>query len=220
MAFRDPITNEERAFRCPPDFATPAAAALRAAIIDLPQTDAFRLIHGAADNRPGLRVDRLGSFLLAQSEGGLTEAQAALTRDCAKRWNAMGVYHKQLRRDTAKVSSAEASPQPLFGEAAPASFVVRENGLQFNLSFNDGYSIGLFLDQRDNRRRLLTKHIAADFPLPPPRDVLNAFAYTCAFSVCAAAAGARATSLDLSTKNTLSGAKRTPRAEPSGFFRA
>ena len=200
LAFRDLITGEQRAFRCPPSFATPTANALRAAIIDAAQTDAFRLIHGAADNWPGLRVDRLGSFLLAQSEGNLTEAQAALARDCAKRSNAMGVYHKQLRRDTAKVSSAEASPQPLFGEAAPASFVARENGLQFYLSFNDGYSIGLFLDQRDNRRRLLTKHIAADFPLPPPRDVLNAFAYTCAFSVCAAAAGARAASLDLSKK--------------------
>jgi 23S rRNA (cytosine1962-C5)-methyltransferase len=85
---------------------------------------------------------------------------------------------------------------------------VRENGIQFELSFNEGYSVGLFLDQRDNRRRLLTGHIAADFSLFNSElktqdsrfEVLNAFAYTCGFSVCAAKAGARTTSLDLSKK--------------------
>jgi len=71
---------------------------------------------------------------------------------------------------------------------------------QFELSFNEGYSVGLFLDQRDNRRRLLARHVAAEFPLFNTEQVLNTFAYTCAFSVCAALAGARVTSLDLSKK--------------------
>ena len=77
----------------------------------------------------------------------------------------------------------------------------------FELSLNEGYSVGLFLDQRDNRRRLLTGHVAAGFELYEPTPagseapiVLNAFAYTCGFSVCAAKAGARTTSLDLSKK--------------------
>jgi 23S rRNA (cytosine1962-C5)-methyltransferase len=74
------------------------------------------------------------------------------------------------------------------------------------MSFNEGYSVGLFLDQRDNRRRFLMNHIAADFPLlksqtPDARpEMLNCFAYTCGFSVCAAKGGARVTSLDLSKK--------------------
>jgi 23S rRNA (cytosine1962-C5)-methyltransferase len=78
--------------------------------------------------------------------------------------------------------------------------------VRFELSFAEGYSVGLFLDQRDNRRRLLTHHVAAGFsPLLPvaraePPAVLNTFAYTCGFSVCAALAGARVTSLDLSRK--------------------
>ena len=55
-----------------------------------------------------------------------------------------------------------------------------------------------------NRRRLLVNHIAAGFPawatdVARP-EVLNVFAYTCGFSVCAANAGARTTSLDLSKK--------------------
>jgi 23S rRNA (cytosine1962-C5)-methyltransferase len=68
--------------------------------------------------------------------------------------------------------------------------------------------VGLFLDQRDNRRRLLTGHIAAGFSLFDSQlkthnskfQVLNTFAYTCGFSVCAAKAGGRTTSLDLSKK--------------------
>ena len=94
----------------------------------------------------------------------------------------------------------------VLGDAAPERFTVRENGVQFELSFGEGYSVGLFLDQRDNRRRLLTQHVASDFPLLPaatangPWEMLNTFAYTCGFSVCAAKAGARTTSLDLSKR--------------------
>jgi 23S rRNA (cytosine1962-C5)-methyltransferase len=93
------------------------------------------------------------------------------------------------------------------GASTPDRFTIRENGVVFELSFAEGYSVGLFLDQRDNRRRLLAGHVAAGFPLfteaaptANPLTVLNTFAYTCAFSVCAARAGARTTSLDLSRK--------------------
>ena len=103
------------------------------------------------------------------------------------------------------MSAAQASPQLIFlSEAAAGPVVIRENGFQFELSFSEGYSVGLFLDQRDNRRRFLTNHVAADFPLFPNgaagAEVLNTFAYTCGFSVCAAKSGARTTSLDLSKK--------------------
>jgi 23S rRNA (cytosine1962-C5)-methyltransferase len=48
---------------------------------------------------------------------------------------------------------------------------------------------------------LLTGHVAGDFSVPAgSHRVLNTFAYTCAFSVCAAKAGAHTTSLDLSKK--------------------
>ncbi len=90
----------------------------------------------------------------------------------------------------------------------PERFEIRENGVRFELSFSEGYSVGLFLDQRDNRRRFLTGHIAAGFPFwtgsaglrSGAPEILNTFAYTCGFSVCAAKAGARTTSLDLSKK--------------------
>ena len=106
----------------------------------------------------------------------------------------------------ARPTTGEACSQLALGKAAPDRFTIHENGIQFELSFNEGYSVGLFLDQRDNRRRLLTGHIAADFPLHATEHVtrntqhelLNVFSYTCGFSVCAAKGGAKTTSLDLS----------------------
>jgi 23S rRNA (cytosine1962-C5)-methyltransferase len=117
------------------------------------------------------------------------------------------VYHKAIRRQTQLAAAGDSSPQLVLGTAAPERFSIRENGVVFELSFNEGYSVGLFLDQRDNRRRLLTGHIAAGFELYEPMPgsseaptALNAFAYTCGFSVCAAKAGAKTLSLDLSKK--------------------
>ena len=69
--------------------------------------------------------------------------------------------------------------------------VVTEWYLRFGIDFGTGYSPGLFLDQRDNRRHL--RHIA-------PRRLLNCFAYTCSFSVYAACNGAKTLNIDLSRK--------------------
>lgn len=199
ITLKHPSTLEERTFRAPVDFASDARVDLRAALIDAQETNAFRLIHGTSDGFPGFHVERLNDFLLAQSEKPLTEPQQARLRDIST--HSTGVYHKILSRHVRGASATEVSPQLIHGEAAPERFTVRENGVQFELSFREGYSVGLFLDQRDNRRRLLTGHIAAGFPLQlAGAELLNVFAYTCGFSVCAAKAGAKTTSLDLSKK--------------------
>lgn len=200
LTLHHPASGEVVTFRAPADFAADARQALRAALIEPELTDAFRLIHGASDGWPGWYLEQLANFLLSQSERELTVAQ----RDYLKRLPGVtGVYHKTLNRQVRRASVTEVSPQLVLGKATPERITIRENGLQFELSFSEGYSVGLFLDQRDNRRRLQTGHIAADFRLQTSDsklEVLNAFAYTCAFSVCAAAAGARTTSLDLSKK--------------------
>jgi len=179
--------------------------ALRTAIIDPSVTDAFRVIHGASDGWPGWYVEKLGDFMLSQAEQPLSAKQAEELARMAKTLSVRGAYHKTLSRQVRRSTTAEASPQLVLGEAAPERFSIRENGVCYEMSFNEGYSTGLFLDQRDNRRRFLTGHIAADFPLRAtagfaPWEMLNVFAYTCGFSVCAARAGAKTTSLDLSKK--------------------
>jgi 23S rRNA (cytosine1962-C5)-methyltransferase len=179
---------------------------LREALIEVDLTNAYRVIHSASDGWPGWYVERLGDFLLSHGAQVLSPAQREELGRLATVFSTQGAYHKILTRQVRRTAQTDASPQLVLGEAAPERFTVRENGLQFELSFREGYSVGLFLDQRDNRRRLLTRHVASDFPLLPsatgngPWEMLNTFAYTCGFSVCAAKAGARTTSLDLSKR--------------------
>jgi 23S rRNA (cytosine1962-C5)-methyltransferase len=203
-----PYANRQSAIGNRPESEPPhvGACTLRSAIIEPDATTAFRVIHGASDGWPGWYVDRLGDFLLSQSGAPLTAEQNEELTRLAKIFSARGAYQKTLSRRIRHVPASEVSPQLLFGEAAPERFEILENGVRFELSFCEGYSVGLFLDQRDNRRRLLTGHIAADFPLFKSEmgnrqpEILNTFAYTCGFSVCAAKAGARTTSLDLSRR--------------------
>src|SRR5207249_10085890 len=74
--------------------------------------------------------------------------------------------------------------------------VASEWYLRFGLDFGIGYSPGLFLEHRENRRYV--RHIA-------PRRLLNCFAYTCSFSVCAACNGASTVNIDLSKKSLARG---------------
>jgi 23S rRNA (cytosine1962-C5)-methyltransferase len=207
IEFAHPATGAIKKNFAPPNFENDSRLDLRAAIIDPKETNAFRIIHGASDGWPNWFVDKLGDFLLSQSESALNAKQNQELSRLAKNYFARGVYHKILSRKIFRSTKMETSPHLIFGEAAPEKFEILENGVRFELSFNEGYSVGLFLDQRDNRRRFLTNHVAADFPLNSKLktqsskfEVLNTFAYSCGFSVCAAHAGARTTSLDLSKK--------------------
>ncbi len=216
LTLKHPASDEEMTFRAPINQASPGdlawrttplpCLALRQALIDPEETNACRLIHGASDGRPGWYVDRLGAFLLSQGESPLAVAERKELEHLAEALSTQGAYHKILTRHVGRTARFEASPQLVLGQAAPERFTVRENGVEYEVSFEEGYSVGLFLDQRDNRRRLLTRHVASGFPLLPSSignrksEILNTFAYTCGFSVCAARAGARVTSIDLSKR--------------------
>lgn len=70
-------------------------------------------------------------------------------------------------------------------------FIVREDGLRFWVNLDDYLDTGLFLDHRMTRGLVRAES--------PGKEVLNLFAYTGAFSVHAAAGGARTTTtVDLS----------------------
>lgn len=213
LRFQHPLDGRELVFRAPIDFLKSVSAQLRESVIDPQRTDAYRVIHGASDGQPGWYVEQLGSNLLSQSPGPIADPQLTLLKSGlssspdAEPRSALSVYHKILNRQVRRTATSEASPQLVCGIEAPPRFAIRENDVQFELSFNEGYSVGIFLDQRDNRRRLLTGHVGAGFELPllarggaVRSEVLNTFAYTCGFSVCAAKVGARTTSLDLSKK--------------------
>lgn len=192
LTLEHPVSGQALELSAPVNFSADSRLVLREAIIDPAKTDAFRVLHGAADGWPGLYIDRLGEYLLAQSAAPLSAPQLQRIEQCALRRGSRAVYHKTLQRED------RAAPRCLWGTPARGEICIRENGLRFALRLDEGYSTGLFLDQRDNRRRLLTRHVTADFEIPAAAEVLNTFAYTCGFSVCAAVAGGRVTSLDLS----------------------
>src|SRR3954469_912692 len=103
----------------------------------------------------------------------------------------------QVRRVFARLiptkSERRESPALVIGDPSESlQTVATEWYLRFGIDFGTGYSPGLFLDQRENRRYV--RHIA-------PKRLLNCFAYTCSFSVCAACSGASTFNVDLSKKS-------------------
>lgn len=74
-------------------------------------------------------------------------------------------------------------PVALIGELPPPRFTIKENDLQFVVSFQEGFSTGLFLDIKDARRLVRQMVLPGD-------EVLNLFSYTGGFSIAAAKAGA------------------------------
>jgi 23S rRNA (cytosine1962-C5)-methyltransferase len=88
-------------------------------------------------------------------------------------------------------------PTLIFGDSGEnLQTIATERNLKFGIDFGAGYSVGLFVDQRENRRHV--RHIA-------PKRLLNCFSYTCSFSVSAACAGAITLNVDLSKKSLARG---------------
>jgi 23S rRNA (cytosine1962-C5)-methyltransferase len=89
------------------------------------------------------------------------------------------------------------SPRPIFGNPAEnLQTIATERHLKFGVDFGAGYSVGFFVDQRENRRHV--RHIA-------PKRLLNCFAHTCSFSVSAAYVRATTLNVDLSKKSLARG---------------
>lgn len=199
-----PTSGREISFSIPQDLSLDRRLELRRALLSVDQTNAFRLLHGSADEVPNVFLDQLGSVLLIESEREPAPAIRRLVFDLAQQQGIKIVLHKPLRRDVRGLSKPDASPILWSGSECPSSWPIRENRVSYLLKSGEGCSVGLFLDQRENRRRLLRRHVGAGMPLfaagLTEPEVLNTFSYTCAFSVCAALAGAHTTSLDLSRK--------------------
>jgi 23S rRNA (cytosine1962-C5)-methyltransferase len=173
------------------------AAAARRRFIDPASTNVCRMVNEEGDNLSGLAVDLYGEHVLVQYFSRGMEAFADLIVPVlVKLVRPKGIY--QLSRMTrSKIYPREpqrAHPTELaWGAEAPGAFCVRENGVQFLVSLEQGAKTGLYLDMRDNRRNVQRYSAGA--------AVLNAFAYTASFSVYAAIGGARKTvNIDLSRK--------------------
>ena len=142
-----------------------------------PDTNAWRILHHVDK---GIWVDNFDGNWWVQTRSDQYPKQLNAIHDRAN-----SVYWRP--RD----AKASESAKHIAGKKLNAPFVIKENGVSFKIDFSAGYSPGIFLDQRVNRRMVQQR-------IKPGDKVLNAFAYTGAFSVMAATAGAETTTLDLS----------------------
>jgi 23S rRNA (cytosine1962-C5)-methyltransferase len=170
------------------DVTTLEAALLDAAILRAPLArvaDCYRLVNAEGDGLSGLIIDRYGDYAVLNVSEDEARSRAGEIAATLLRLGARGVYLKmRVRADLRRLSATElAPPEPIAGEAAPPRFLVREHDMAIGVELSEGLSSGLFLDQRDNRRRV--RELAGG------ARVLNLFSYTGSFGVAAALGGAR-----------------------------
>lgn len=145
------------------------------------QTNALRLADGAGDGMPGTILETFADRWLVSTTGGnlpMEVRQWLESRHKPTYWKRLDQHQKE-------------SPVHLCGPQINEPFLARENGIQVEVSFQSGYSQGIFLDQRDNRAEVMRR-------IEPGHTLLNTFAYTGLFSSAAAVAGAITSTLDLS----------------------
>jgi len=157
-------------------------------------TTAFRLVNDAGDALPGLVVDLYDDWLVAELHADDEalfghEARKARTLDALFALGARGVYLKVRPKQASTLVDTRredlAPKLPVRGEEAPFEIEILEDGIPYGVRLADGLQTGIFLDQRNNRRRVREASNG--------RRVLNLFAYTCAFSIAAARGGATRT---------------------------
>jgi 23S rRNA (cytosine1962-C5)-methyltransferase len=166
------------------------AVRLRRRFFDPSVTNALRLINAEGDFLPGLVADLYGDVLVLQvATLGMEKLKPFVLDLLVSALKPRSVYEKSdlpARREEG-LADFEGT---IFGEAVDKVRILEE-GLPFEVSLVRSQKTGFYLDQREMRK------LVRDFARG--RHVLNAFAYTGAFSVFALRGGAvRADSVDSS----------------------
>jgi 23S rRNA (cytosine1962-C5)-methyltransferase len=167
------------------------AAVLRAPLAR--SSDAYRLANELGDELPGVVLDRYGDFAVLNVTSADGERRARWLAEFLVERGARGVYLTVRERGPTNERTGTARHGPLAGEEAPERLVVTEYGMRFVVELGRGVQTGLFVDQRDNRRRV--RELAGG------GRVLNLFSYTSSFGVAAALGGAaRVVNVDVSRR--------------------
>jgi 23S rRNA (cytosine1962-C5)-methyltransferase len=146
-------------------------------IIDNPQINVFRIIHGEGDGLPGLIVDYYNGVAVMQMHSiGFYRIRKEIASILAEVLdNRITAVYDKSEGTIPHMSGITATNEFLFGNSEPV--IVTENGYKFKIDWTTGQKTGFFIDQRENRK-LLEKYTEG-------RTVLNMFGYTGGFSVYA-----------------------------------
>lgn len=163
--------------------------------------NALRLVHDSADGLPGLVFEQFGEVVVMQVHEGRCKLPANRLREAGllvmESVGARAVYRKDFPKDRSHARQrrldALRDPKPWMGEKCAPVVEVEEHGARYVVRPYDGFSTGIFLEQRDNRARVRGWSAG--------KRVLNGFSYTCGFSIAAALGGATETvSVDVSKR--------------------
>jgi 23S rRNA (cytosine1962-C5)-methyltransferase len=114
-------------------------------------TDAYRVVHGEADQLPALVVDRYADYLVVQTlDQGMDASTDAIASALEEIFHPKGI----VARNDVAVREKEELPLEttiLAGEV-PESVNLQMNGLTLRADLLHGQKTGIFLDQRENYR--------------------------------------------------------------------
>ncbi|WP_078393099.1 class I SAM-dependent rRNA methyltransferase [Shouchella patagoniensis] len=171
------------------------AAALnkRQALFASEETTAFRVFNGEGDGVGGLTIDYYdGFFVITWYSAGMYAFHKAIVAALTESIAYKGVYEKKRFATDGKYVDDD---DFVCGERGEFPLIIKENGMFYAVYLNDGPMTGIFLDQRNVRRRIRDSYASG-------KRVLNLFSYTGAFSIAAALGGAaQTTSVDLANRS-------------------
>ena len=161
---------------------------LRCKYINHSATNAYRLVNSYGDALPEVTIDVYNKNLLVQyfkpyDNHIKNEIYHALNE----------ILAPDSITEKLRLKGEDIKTHLVSGKEILRNFVVLENGIKFNISFLEGGGTGLFLDQRDNRKKIQA--------LANNKEILNCFCYTSSFSIYTSLGGAtKTTNIDLSKK--------------------
>jgi len=165
-----------------------------------PISDSARLVFSEADGVPGVIADRYGNSVVLQLGTAAADKWSDVVADALMSLDGVDCVYERSDIDAREREGLTQRTGLLRGNQPPPESIINERGYRFSVGFTEGQKTGFYLDQRNAR--------AAIAEVAQGRRVLNAFSYTGAFSVIAAAKGAtEVTSLD-SSGSALVGARR------------
>jgi 23S rRNA (cytosine1962-C5)-methyltransferase len=165
---------------------------------ELPDTSAYRLINSEGDGLGGLTVDVYGEYLSVQiGTAGMERRKDAILDALQALLVPKGILDRSDARNRQLEKLPPAQAEPLRGAAPTDSFIVTEHGIRMHCDLRAGHGqkTGLFVDQRENRRRF------GEFSAG--RNVLDVFSYSGGFSLHAARGGAHSLTLIESSEEAL-----------------
>ncbi len=156
---------------------------------------ACRLVFGEADGFPGLTVDRFGDVIVTEVlslgcdriRGLIYEELVSLLAD---RGIAVSAIYERSDSPLREKEGLPAFRGYVYGEGS-GHVTICENGVYYDVDYENGQKTGFFLDQKYNR--------AAAARIAPGLRVLDCFTHTGAFALnCARAGAASVLAVDIS----------------------